>query len=74
MNWRSSNFRPEDYFEVVAVATVANGDFLMRHAPSAKMRIKDRAQAEAIAKAAAGFAGRLECLGRGEATSATSSI
>jgi DNA topoisomerase III len=53
------NFRPEDYFEVVAVATVANGDFLMRHAPSAKMRIKERAQAEAIAKAAAGYRGPL---------------
>jgi DNA topoisomerase-3 len=52
-------FRPEDYFEVVAVATVPNGDFLMRHAPPAKMRIKERAQAEAIAKAAAGYRGPL---------------
>ena len=46
------NFRPEDYFEVVATATVAGGSFLMRHAPSAKMRIKVRVRAEAIAKAA----------------------
>ncbi|MEK4032384.1 DNA topoisomerase [Methylocystis sp. IM3] len=53
------NFRPEAFFEVVAIATVATGDFLMRHAPSAKMRIKERAQAEAIAKAAAGYQGSL---------------
>jgi DNA topoisomerase III len=53
------NFRPEDYFEVVATATVASGSFLMRHAPSAKMRIKERVRAEAIAKAAAGHQGPL---------------
>jgi DNA topoisomerase-3 len=53
------HFRPEDYFEVVAVATVANGSFLMRHAPPTKTRIKERAQAEAIAKAAQGFQGPL---------------
>ena len=53
------NFRPEDYFEVVASATVASGSFLMRHAPSAKMRIKERVRAEAIAKAAAGHKGPL---------------
>jgi DNA topoisomerase-3 len=33
------NFQPEDYFEIVATATVAGGSFPMRHAPSAKMRI-----------------------------------
>jgi DNA topoisomerase III len=53
------NFRPEDYFEVVATATVANGSFEMRHAPAAKMRIKDRARAETIAKAATGYRGPL---------------
>ena len=53
------NFRPEDYFEVVATATVASGSFLMRHAPSAKMRIKERLRAEVIAKAAAGHQGPL---------------
>jgi DNA topoisomerase-3 len=53
------NFRPEDYFEVVATATVASGIFSMRHAPSAKMRIKERVRAEAIAKAAAGHQGPL---------------
>ncbi|MCM8734066.1 DNA topoisomerase [Azospirillum sp. A1-3] len=46
------NFKPEDYFEVVATATVAEGSFLMRHAPAPKDRIKDRAAAEAIARAA----------------------
>ncbi|SMH51913.1 DNA topoisomerase [Azospirillum agricola] len=46
------NFKPEDYFEVVATATAAEGSFRMRHAPAPKDRIKDRARAEAIAKAA----------------------
>ena len=53
------NFRPEDYFEVVATATIASGAFQMRHAPAAKLRIKERAQAEAIARAAAGHSGPL---------------
>ena len=46
------NFKPEDYFEVVATATAAGGSFRMRHAPAPKDRIKDRAAAEAIARAA----------------------
>ena len=46
------NFKPEDYFEVVATATAAEGSFQMRHAPAPKDRIKDRAAAEAIARAA----------------------
>jgi len=29
------NFRPEDYFEIIAIATVAAGTFTMRHAPPA---------------------------------------
>ena len=53
------NFKPEDYFEVVATATVAAGSFQMRHAPPPKDRIKDRARAEAIARAANGHAGPL---------------
>lgn len=53
------NFRPEDYFEIVAVATVPNGSFLMRHAPSVRTRIKERSQAKAIANAANGFRGLL---------------
>ncbi|MBP2292011.1 DNA topoisomerase [Azospirillum rugosum] len=53
------NFKPEDYFEVVATATAANGSFQMRHAPPPKDRIKDRARAEAIARAADGHSGPL---------------
>lgn len=53
------NFKPEDYFEVVATATVAEGSFQMRHAPAAKDRIKDRAAAEAIARAADNHRGPL---------------
>ncbi|WP_026191728.1 DNA topoisomerase [Methylosinus sp. LW4] len=53
------NFRPEDYFEVVATATVAGGSFSMRHAPAAKARIKTRAEAETIARAANGHQGPL---------------
>src|SRR5262249_3988103 len=52
-------FRVEDYFEIVAPAQVDGGTFLMRHAPPAKARIRDRAQAEAIAKAAAQHSGSL---------------
>ncbi|WP_035690956.1 DNA topoisomerase [Azospirillum halopraeferens] len=53
------DFKPEDYFEVVATATVAAGSFLMRHAPPPKDRIRDRARAEAVAAAAADHAGPL---------------
>ncbi len=52
-------FKPEDYFEVVATATVAGGSFLMRHARPPKTRIKDRAQAEVIATAATNHRGTL---------------
>jgi DNA topoisomerase-3 len=51
------NFKPEDYFEVEATATVESGSFAMRHAPPEAKRIKDRARADAIAAAAAGFQG-----------------
>ena len=37
------DFRIEDYFEIVATAKVEDGTFLMRHAPPAKARIRDRA-------------------------------
>src|SRR5207245_7621336 len=53
------NFRPEDYFEIVATATVAAGSFSMRHAPPANRRVTDRPRAEAIARAAAGYKGPL---------------
>ena len=45
-------FVVQPYFEVVAAATVAAGQFRMRHAP--KERITDRAAAEAVAAMAAG--------------------
>ncbi|WP_207485670.1 DNA topoisomerase [Arenibaculum pallidiluteum] len=53
------DFRPEDYFEVAATAEVAAGRFQMRHAPPPKSRIKERARAEAIARAAEGHQGPL---------------
>jgi DNA topoisomerase III len=53
------DFKVEEYFEIVATAKVAEGTFLMRHAPPTKMRIRDRAIADAIAKAAAQFTGPL---------------
>jgi DNA topoisomerase III len=53
------DFRVEDYFEIVATAKVEGGTFLMRHAPPSKARIRDRAVAEAIAKAATGHTGPL---------------
>jgi DNA topoisomerase-3 len=52
-------FTPEDYFEVVATATVLGGSFQLRHAPPPAERIKARLQAEAIAAAAEGFRGPL---------------
>jgi DNA topoisomerase III len=53
------DFRAEDYFEIVVTAKVADGSFLMRHAPPAKARIRDRAAAKAVAKATARHAGPL---------------
>jgi DNA topoisomerase-3 len=52
-------FEPEDYFEVVATATVPGGSFQLRHAPPPTKRVKSRPQAEAIAAAAEGFRGPL---------------
>jgi len=51
------NFVPVAYFEVVATAKVAAGQFQMRHAP--QDRIVRRELAEAVAKAAQGFEGAL---------------
>ncbi len=51
------NFVPVAYFEVVAKATVAGGEFLMRHAP--QERILQRAKAQDVADAADGFEGPL---------------
>ena len=51
------NFVPVTYFEVVATAKVAAGEFKMRHAPNEK--ILKREIAETAVKAAEGFEGRL---------------
>ncbi len=51
------NFVPQAYFEVVATAQVAAGEFRMRHAP--KQRLLKREDAEAVAAAAQGFTGPL---------------
>lgn len=53
------DFRPDDYFEVVATATVAAGTFSIRHAPAAKHRITNEDRAEAIARAAVDYSGAL---------------
>ena len=51
------NFVPVAYFEVVATAKVAGGEFKMRHAPQEK--ILKREIAENVASAAKGFEGPL---------------
>jgi DNA topoisomerase-3 len=51
------DFVPVAYFEVVATAAVAGGEFLMRHAP--QERILQRAKAQDVANAAEGFEGPL---------------
>jgi len=53
------DFKPEDYYEVVATATVPGGTFQLRHAPPPAERIKSRPQADVIATAAEGFCGPL---------------
>ena len=54
------NFVPIAYFEIVATAKVAGGQFQMRHAPQA--RILKREIAETVVNAAQGFAGPLGVL------------
>ena len=51
------NFVPIAYFEVVATAKVAGGQFQMRHAP--QVRILKREVAETVVNAAQGFEGAL---------------
>ena len=51
------NFVPQAYFEVVATATVASGQFQMRHAP--QERIVRREVAQAVVEAAQDFEGAL---------------
>jgi DNA topoisomerase III len=56
------NFVPIAYFEVVATAKVAGGQFQMRHSP--QDRIVRREIAQEIADAARGFGGALPCASR----------
>ena len=51
------NFIPEAYFEIVATAKVAGGQFKMRHAP--EKRILKREIAQKVVDAAKDFAGPL---------------
>ncbi len=51
------NFVPVTYFEIVAIAKVARGEFKMRHAPQEK--ILKREIADGVASAAQGFEGPL---------------
>ena len=53
------DFRPEDYFEITATATIAAGTLVLRHAPPAGHRLTDRRRADAIAAAASGHSGPL---------------
>ena len=49
------------YYDVSAVATTATGELVtLTHAPKDDARLFDRAAAEALAKAAASFAGPLQ--------------
>ena len=52
------NFVPATYFEVVATATVASGEFKMRYAP--QDRILKKEDADTVASAAQSFEGPLE--------------
>ena len=57
------NFVPVAYFEIVATAKVAGGQFQMRHAP--QDRIVKREIAQDVVKAAEGFEGALDRARRG---------
>lgn len=54
-----ANFRPEDYFELVASMESRGKRFRLRHAPPAEERIKTKAEAEARATRAKGASGPL---------------
>lgn len=51
------DFKVEQYLEILATAKVPAGMFLVRHAPPAKARIRDKAVAEMIAASAGKYAG-----------------
>ena len=52
-------FKPTAYYEVAATARTEAGSFRMRHSPDEGARILSRADAETVAEAAEGAAGRL---------------
>lgn len=57
------NFKVEDYYEIVATAKPEGGDgatFQVRHAPPVKDRIRDKAVADMIARAAAAYSGPMK--------------
>jgi len=56
---RIRDFRPEDYFEIVAEVESEGHRFRMRHAPPPDRRIRDAAAAEALARSLAGASGPL---------------
>ena len=59
---RIRDFRPEDYFEIVADVESEGHRFRMRHAPSPDRRIRDAAAAEAIARSLVGATGTLRVI------------
>ena len=57
------NFKVEDYYEIVAAAKPEGGDgatFQVRHAPPVKDRIRDKAVADMIARAAGSYSGPMK--------------
>lgn len=50
-------FKPQDYFEITATISAANGSLKMRHAPAPEQRILDRSKAEAMKVKAEGATG-----------------
>jgi len=56
---RIRDFRPEDYFEIVAEVESEGHRFRMRHAPPPDRRIRDAAAAEVLARSLVGVSGPL---------------
>jgi DNA topoisomerase-3 len=56
---RIRDFRPEDFFEIVAEVESEGHRFRMRHAPPAEKRIRDAQAAEALARGLVGASGPL---------------
>ncbi len=54
------NFKPQDYYEIVATADGQAGSIALRHSPEEAFRILDRALADKIGATAIGFSGPLK--------------